>query len=169
MRCPSCSQDNNHVIDSRLTEGGTAIRRRRQCQVCNRRFTTKERLEEELRLTVIKAGGERVPYNRENILSGVERACYKLEVTEPQLQQLVDCVEEELFRHHEREVTTEQIGRYVTDRLRKLNPVAYIRFMSVHRKFSSVESFIEEISNVKVRAAQESPLQQPLFDAYGAS
>jgi len=165
MRCPSCNKDNNHVIDSRLTEGGAAIRRRRQCQDCERRFTTKERLEDELRVTVIKAGGERVPYSREKILCGAEKACYKLDVSEEQMQKMVDLVEEELFRNHEREVTTEQIGRYVADRLRRLNPVAYIRFMSVHRKYSSVEEFIEEISEVKARAAQDSPLQQALFEA----
>jgi transcriptional repressor NrdR len=165
MRCPTCNQDNNHVIDSRLTESGSAIRRRRQCQLCNRRFTTKERLEEELRLSVIKAGGERVPYTREKVLIGAERACYKLGVPEEQIQLLVDGVEEELFRQHEREVTTEQIGRYVAERLRKLNPVAYIRFMSIHRKFCTIEEFIEEIREVRVRAAQDSPLQQPLFEA----
>lgn len=165
MLCPSCNRDNNHVIDSRLTEGGTAIRRRRQCQFCERRFTTKERLEDELRLVVIKAGGDRVPYSRDKILAGVERACYKLAVDENQIRHLVDSVEEDLFRNHEREVSTEQIGRYVTDRLRKLNTVAYIRFMSVHRKFSSVEEFIEEITNVKARDAKDSPLQQALFEA----
>jgi len=165
MLCPSCNQDNNHVIDSRLTEGGMAIRRRRQCQVCNRRFTTKERLEDELRLTVTKADGNRVPYTREKILFGVEKACYKLDVTEEQMQQMVDTVEEELFRNHERDVTTEQIGRYVAERLRKLHPVAYIRFMSVHRKYSTVEEFVDAISDVKTRAAQESPLQQALFDS----
>jgi transcriptional repressor NrdR len=164
MRCPSCNEDDNHVIDSRLTEGGRAIRRRRLCQVCGRRFTTKERIEDELRLTVIKAGGDRVPYNRDKILAGVERACYKLPVTDEQLQQLVDGVEEELLKNHDRDVATECIGRYVAERLRRLHPVAYIRFMSVHRKFSSVEQFIEEITEVRTRAAQESPHQQPLFD-----
>lgn len=164
MRCPSCNEDNNSVIDSRLTEGGAAVRRRRECQVCHRRFTTKERIEEELRLTVVKVGGQRIPYSRDKILAGVERACYKLDISEAQLQQLVDGVEEELFRNHNREVTTEQIGRYVTGRLRRLNAVAYVRFMSVYRKYSSVEQFVEEISEVKVRAARESAAQQSLFD-----
>jgi len=165
MLCPSCKEDNNHVIDSRLTEGGAAIRRRRECQNCKRRFTTKERLEEELRLTVVKASGQRVAYNREKIQRGVERACYKLDIAEEQVQQLVDRVEEELFAHHDREVATDQIGKYVGEQLRRLNPVAYVRFMSVHRKFSTVEEFIEEISDVRVRAARESPRQQSLFQA----
>ncbi len=165
MLCPSCKENSNKVIDSRLTEGGMAIRRRRVCQACSRRFTTKERIEEELRLTVIKVGGQRVPYNRDKILAGAERACSKLDISEEQLQQLVDRVEEELFSHHDREVTTEQIGRYVGRHLRRLHPVAYVRFMSVHRKYGTVDEFIEEITDVRERAAQEDPAQQSLFDS----
>jgi len=165
MLCPVCKEDDNNVIDTRMSEGGTAIRRRRECQACKRRFTTKERFEVELRVSVIKAGGQRVPYSREKILFGIERACYKLELTEDQLQRLVDRVEEDLLANHEREVATEQIGRYVGEHLRRLNAVAYVRFMSVHRKFSTVAEFIEEISDVQVRAAQENPAQQTLFDS----
>ena len=163
MLCPSCRDTNNKVIDSRLTEGGAAIRRRRVCQACNRRFTTKERVEEELRLTGIKVSEQRVPYNRDKILGGVERASYKLDITDGQLQQLVDRVEEDLFANHDREVTTEQIGRYVGRQLRQLHPVAYVRFMSVHRKFSTIDAFIEEITDVRERVAQEDPAQQSLF------
>lgn len=165
MLCPSCRETDNKVIDSRLSEGGVAIRRRRVCLSCNRRFTTKERVEEELRLTVIKNGGQRVPYNRENVLNGVARACSKLDIREEQLQELVDHVEEDIFSNHDREVKTEDIGRYVGGHLRRLNPVAYVRFMSVHRKYNTVDAFIEEISDVRVRAAQESPTQQSLFEA----
>jgi transcriptional repressor NrdR len=164
MVCPSCKGLDNKVIDSRVTEGGAAIRRRRVCLACNRRFTTKERVEEELRLTVIKASGQRVPYNRDNIVNGVSRACSKLEIRDEQLQELVDHVEEEIFSNHDREVKTEDIGRYVGIHLRRLNPVAYVRFMSVHRKYSTIDAFIEEISDVRVRAAQESPTQQSLFE-----
>jgi len=163
MLCPSCRDTNNKVIDSRLTEGGAAIRRRRVCQACNRRFTTKERVEEELRLTVIKMSEQRVPYNRDKILAGVERASSKLDITAEHLQQLVDRVEEDLFSNHDREVTTEQIGRYVGRQLRQLHPVAYVRFMSVHRKYSSIDEFIEEITDVRERVAQEDPAQQSLF------
>ncbi len=164
MLCPSCKENNNKVIDSRLTEGGSAIRRRRTCLGCGRRFTTKERLEDELRLTVVKASGQRVPYNRDKILGGVERASTKLDVPEEELQQLVDRVEEDLFGNHDREVTSEQIGRYVGDHLRRLNSVAYVRFMSVYRKYSSVDEFIEEITDVRERVAHENPAQQSLFD-----
>src|SRR3990172_2647589 len=99
MLCPSCKQTENKVIDSRLTEGGLAIRRRRVCLKCSRRFTTKERVEEELRLTVIKAGGQRVPYNRDNIVNGAARACSKLDIREELLLQLDDHVEEDLCNY----------------------------------------------------------------------
>ena len=165
MRCPSCSEDNNSVIDSRETEGASAIRRRRECLTCGRRFTTKERVEEGVRMTVIKVGGRRVPYDRDKVLAGVERACSKLDVGEDQIQQLVDSVEQEMFREQDREVASEVIGRYVAERLRRLNPVAYIRFMSVHRKFSTIQEFIDGIGDVQALSAQDSPHQQPLFDA----
>jgi transcriptional repressor NrdR len=164
MLCPSCKSTNNKVIDSRLTEGGSAIRRRRVCLDCERRFTTKERVEAELRLTVIKADGQRVPYSRDKIANGLQRACHKLNVTDEQMQSLVDRVEEELFAQHDREVTSEQIGRYVADHLRRVHPVAYVRFMSVYRKFSSVDEFIDEITDVRQRVAEDSPAQQSLFE-----
>lgn len=163
MLCPSCKAGDNKVIDSRLTEGGMAIRRRRVCQACKRRFTTKERIEDELRVSVIKASGQRVPYNRDNIVLGVERACTKLDITDRQLQQFADQVEEEIFANHDREVTTADIGRYVSNLLRHLSPVAYVRFMSVHRKFASIDEFVDEITEVRVRAAHENPTQQSLF------
>ncbi len=163
MLCPSCKDTNNKVIDSRLTEGGGVIRRRRVCVSCERRFTTKERVEQELRLTVCKANGQRVPYQRDNVFRGVERACFKLDVSEEQIQKLVDHVDEELFTNHDRDVTTEQIGAYVGLHLRRLNQIAYVRFMSVHRKFSTIEQFVEEITDVKLRVAQDSPDQQDLF------
>ena len=165
MLCPSCKHTENRVIDSRLTEAGIAIRRRRVCLKCSRRFTTKERVEEELRLLVTKADGQRVPYNRDNILAGIERACAKLGVTHDQVQALADKIEGDILNEHDREITSEEIGRYVGRHLRRLSPVGYVRFMSVHRKFATVDEFVEEISEVRTRAAQESPDQQPLFDA----
>jgi transcriptional repressor NrdR len=165
MLCPACKSSSNKVIDSRVTEGGAAIRRRRVCESCGRRFTTKERQEDELRITVIKAGAQRVPYNRENIVNGINRACTKLNVTEAQVQELVDRVESDIFSNHEREVKTEDIGRYVGQHLRRLHPVAYVRFMSVHRKFSTIDEFIVEIGDVRERVAQESPEQQSLFES----
>ena len=164
MLCPACKENNNKVIDSRLTENGSAIRRRRLCLSCNRRFTTKERIEQELRLSVVKVSGQRVPYNRDNILNGAERACYKLDVSEEDVQALVDRVEEELFHNHDREVTTGQIGQYVGQYLRRLNQVAYVRFMSVYRQYRTVDEFIDEITDVRARVAEEIPAQRSLFE-----
>lgn len=164
MLCPSCKKSDNKVLDSRISEGGAAIRRRRVCIHCNRRFTTKERLEEELRLMVVKNSRQRVPYNRDNVLNGVVRACTKLQVSDAEIDELVDKVESELFCNHDRDVSSEEIGRYVGVHLRRLSPVAYVRFMSVHRKFGSIDEFIDEISDVRELAAHDSPEQQSLFE-----
>ena len=165
MRCPSCKElGTDKVIDSRLTDGGSAVRRRRHCTVCGRRFTTKERIETEMRLSVTKRDGGRAPYRRDNIVRGVQHACYKLDIDDAQIERLVDRVEEDLHRNHEREVTSEQIGEYVAAQLRHLNHIAYVRFMSVFRKFADVAEFVEEINDVTERAAVESPDQQTLFE-----
>ncbi|MFH0981221.1 MAG: ATP cone domain-containing protein, partial [Planctomycetota bacterium] len=131
---------------------------------CHRRFTTKERIEEELRLMVKKNDGSRVPYRREKILAGVQHACYKLPIEAERVEELVDAVEGDIFRDHDREVTSLEIGEYVVRRLRKLHHIAYVRFMSVYRKFNAVDEFIDEIRDVKERAAAESPAQQTFFD-----
>ena len=165
MLCPSCRANNSKVIDSRLTEGGAAIRRRRVCQACERRFTTKERVDTELRFAVIKANGQRVPYDRNKVVIGVDRACYKLDITENQVQVLVDHIEKDLFANHDREVASEEIGRLVGLYLARLNPVAYVRFMSVHRKYSTVEEFVDEIRDVRIRVSHDSPDQQSLFES----
>lgn len=164
MHCPACKNPHNKVIDSRLTESGSAIRRRRVCLDCGRRFTTKERLETELRLSVVKVDGQRVRYNRDNIFTGVERATYKLEISEAQIEEMVDLVEEEIFGHHDREVSTQDIGRYVANHLRRLDQVAYVRFMSVHRQFRTIDEFVDEIRDVRVQVAQDNPDQQSLFE-----
>lgn len=165
MLCPSCSTNDNKVIDSRLTEGGRAVRRRRVCQDCGRRFTTKERLEEELRISVVKASGQRVPYNRDNVVGGVDKACIKLNITDADVQSLADRVESDIFARYDREVTSEQIGWLVGRELRRLHAVAYVRFMSVHRKYSTVDEFIDEITDVRERVAEDAPAQQSLFES----
>ncbi len=166
MRCPACKAFNDDkVIDSRMTDGGSAVRRRRVCQACGRRFTTKERIEAELRLTVIKRDGNKAPYRRDKIVRGVLHACYKLDVTEQQIEELADRVEGEIFRDHERSIQSEQVGQYVSAQLRALNPIAYVRFMSVFRKFKEVAEFVEELEDVVVRVENETPDQQSLFEA----
>ncbi len=165
MRCPSCKElGKDKVIDSRLTESGTAIRRRRVCQACNRRFTTKERAEEELRLSVVKRDKSRVPYRRDKVMNGIIQACYKLPVDDEDIKELVDQIEGDLFRQYDREVTSDKVGECVARRLRSVNQVAYVRFMSVYRKFADVLEFVEEIQKVQEHAATETPNQQTLFD-----
>jgi transcriptional repressor NrdR len=163
MHCPSCKDAQNKVIDSRLTEGGMAIRRRRECLHCGRRFTTKERVEQELRLMVVKQGGQRVPYRREEILQSLQYACYKLDVTDDQLEAIADRVEEDLFSFHDREVASLQVGQYVGQHLRRVDQVAYVRFMSVHRNFRTVQEFIDEIRDVQEQVKHDDPSQQALF------
>lgn len=141
------------------------IRRRRECLACGRRFTTKERVEEELRLVVTKRDGSTVPYERQKIIHGVRHACYKLPIDEAAIERLVDDVEGDVFQRHGREVSSVEIGEYLIRRLRALNTVAYVRFMSVYRQYHDVAEFIEEIQNVKDLAATQIPEQGALFDA----
>src|SRR5436190_602908 len=129
MRCPFCDAEKESlkVIDSRTCEGGRAIRRRRQCLKCRKRFTTYERLEENIRLTVVKKDGSRVPFDRQTLLTGLERACYKRPVKEEDLHRLVDEVEEEIHKRHDKEVPSSAIGELLIEKLRRLDQVAYVR------------------------------------------
>ncbi len=165
MRCPFCKEMNqDKVIDSRLSEGGEVIRRRRVCMACHKRFTTKERLDNDVRLTVIKRDGRRVPYERSKILNGLQRACYKRPIDDQQLNNLVDMVEDALFQRNEREVSSQAIGALVCERLRDLDQIAYVRFSSVYREFRDLGELIEEARDVIDRSAAYTPGQQSLFD-----
>src|SRR5438874_223039 len=146
MRCPFCDavKESLKVIDSRTCEGGRSIRRRRECTKCNKRFTTYERIEETIRLIVVKKDGRRVPWDRARIVSGLERACFKRPVPENELLRIVDEVEEEVFKKFDREVPSTLIGAMVTDRLRRLDQVAYVRFASVYRQFKTLEELMDE-------------------------
>src|SRR5262245_60828713 len=130
MRCPFCDaeKDSLKVIDSRSCDGGKSIRRRRQCRACKKRFTTYEEIDEHNRLTVIKKDGRRIPWNREKIHSGLERACFKRPVPQSELIRIVDEVEEETFKRHDREAPTSFIGQLVSEKLRRVDQVAYVRF-----------------------------------------
>lgn len=165
MRCPYCNAEKDHlkVIDSRTCEGGRAVRRRRQCLKCDKRFTTYERVEEAAKLMVVKRDGRRVPWNRLKIYSGLERACFKRPVPEEEMQRIVDEVEEEVYKNHDREVPSIAVGELVTDRLRKLDQVAYVRFASVYRQFATLEELIEEARMVLEARRYEAPGQQRLF------
>jgi transcriptional repressor NrdR len=149
--CPYCNANDDKVIDSRASEGGKVIRRRRQCLKCKKRFTTYERVEELTRLTVIKRDGSRVPFSRDNILRGIQAACGKRPIPEPDRQRAVDEIEEEVYRIYEREVPSHEIGQLVCDKLRDLDEVAYIRFASEHRRFSDLGEVEKEVRELKSR------------------
>jgi transcriptional repressor NrdR len=166
MRCPFCDADKESlkVIDSRTCEGGRSIRRRRECTQCDKRFTTYERIEQPIRLMVVKKDGRRVPWDKAKIVAGLERACFKRPVPETELLRIADEVEEEVFNAHDREVPTADIGQLVTDRLRRLDQVAYVRFASVYRQFKTLEELVDEARAVlDARRYEDPPGQGKLF------
>jgi len=162
VRCPFCKENRDRVVDSRSSDAGRVIRRRRQCLVCKRRFTTYEKTGESFKLHVVKKDKSRVPYDRDKILGGLQKACYKRPVSAEQIQQIADRTEEEMFRRFDKEVTSAFIGECVMKHLRDVDKVAYIRFASVYREFKDAGELIEEVS----RAIQETePTEQlKLFD-----
>jgi transcriptional repressor NrdR len=164
MRCPFCHvDDKDRVIDSRPVEEGQAIRRRRVCESCSRRYTTYERIEETVRLQVIKKDGTRVPFDRSRILAGVQKACYKRPVSAENIVKIADAVEEEVSRIYQREVPSQLIGETVMKYLRRVDPIAYVRFASVYREFRDVRQLVDEAQDVMARAKEEDPSQQDLF------
>ncbi|UCG46777.1 MAG: transcriptional repressor NrdR [Phycisphaerales bacterium] len=148
MRCPFCKEDRDRVIDSRSSDGGRVIRRRRQCLVCKRRFTTYEKMGEGFKLSVVKKDSSRVPYDRDKIVGGLQKACYKRPVSAEQIQEIADRVEEGIFRNSEKEISSAFIGEKVMEQLRRVDKVAYIRFASVYRDFSDAGELIKEVSQV---------------------
>ena len=144
MKCPYCREDNDRVIDTSAIEGGSTIRRRRQCVACDRRFTTYERIERHP-LKVVKKDGRRVPFDRERIRLGLEKACEKRPVSAQAIDQLVSELENDVYQNMEREVPSEYIGELVMQKLRELDPVAYVRFASVYREFKDASDFVEEV------------------------
>src|SRR5438045_83599 len=165
MHCPFCDADKERlkVIDSRTCEGGRAIRRRRECNDCTKRFTTYERIEQPIRLMVVKKDGRRVPWDKAKILAGLERACFKRPVPESELLRIADEVEDEVFNSHDREVQTAVVGQLVTDRLRRLDQVAYVRFASVYRQFKTLEELVDEARAVIDARHYDVPGQGRLF------
>lgn len=145
MKCPFCGTLDNKVIDSRLSHGGEVTRRRRECEQCNRRYTTYERVEQVLPL-VVKKDGRREPFDRIKILGGVRRACEKRPVSEEALERLVDRIERSLVETGDKEVPAALIGERAMEGLRELDPVAYLRFASVYRSFEDLHQFMAEIA-----------------------
>ena len=146
MRCPFCKEDSDKVIDSRSSDGGRIIRRRRQCLACKKRFTTYEKTSESFKMYVIKKDNSRVPYDREKIIAGLQKACYKRPVSVEDIRLITDKVEEDIFRNFDKEVTSSFIGESVIKHLRDVDKVAYIRFASVYRDFKDAGELIQEVS-----------------------
>ncbi|MDQ7849881.1 MAG: transcriptional regulator NrdR [Armatimonadota bacterium] len=154
MRCPYCEHEESKVLDSRPVEDGVAIRRRRECLGCGRRFTTYERVDH-VPLMVVKRDGRREPFNRDKILAGLVKAAGKRPISMEALETLVQTVEREIRNRGDREVPSVQIGEMVMERLRHLDDVAYVRFASEHRRFQDVDTLVEEIETLKARKARE--------------
>lgn len=144
MKCPFCGHLEDRVIDSRPTDEGTSIRRRRECTNCLKRFTTYEKVES-LPLMVIKKDKTRQIFSREKILNGLLRACEKRPVSISDLEKLVDEIESKIYNTMQKEITSQEIGEMVMAGLKKLDEVAYVRFASVYRQFKDINTFMEEL------------------------
>ena len=147
MKCSYCGYKENKVVDSRSTSEGSAIRRRRECLKCGRRFTTYEYIEE-VSLMVIKKDGRREPFDRKKILAGVMKACEKRPVSLEKMEEIVKWVERAAQRKSDREVLSRRIGELIMERLKTLDDVAYVRFASVYRQFRDVGQFMEELEGI---------------------
>ena len=144
MNCPFCRVDNDKVIDSRASEDGFSIRRRRQCLTCKRRYTTYERVEE-VNIKVVKKDGVREPFDREKIKRGLAKACWKRAISDEQVESLISAVEGDIYEDCEVEVESREIGELVMHRLALLDQVAFVRFASVYREFKDVRDFVDEL------------------------
>ncbi|GAB6166897.1 transcriptional regulator NrdR [Thermostilla marina] len=147
MKCPNCQADDDRVIDSRSVEDGYSIRRRRQCNCCNHRFTTYERVERTV-VKVIKKDGSRVPFDRGKLKAGLEKACWKRPVTDNQIERIIRAIEQELAARPEPEIPSRTIGELAMEHLRRVDEVAFVRFASVYRQFKDVRDFVDEVKPI---------------------
>ena len=150
MRCPKCGCQNDKVIDSRASREGATIRRRRECLGCDHRFTTYEEIER-ARLMVLKRDGRREEFSREKLLAGVQKACEKRPVSQEDIVNLVEQIIDDLSSSFEREVPGHEIGERVMRGLRGLDPVAYVRYASVYRRFEEATDFVQEVKKMEKR------------------
>lgn len=153
MRCPYCENIDTKVVDSRPTDEGRAIRRRRLCEACGKRFTTYEKLEENI-IMVIKKNGQRESFDRNKILNGIVKACEKRPVPMATIEGIVDNIERGLNNMMEKEVESTFIGELIMDELKKVDDVAYVRFASVYREFKDADTFIKELEKLLKRDAR---------------
>ena len=148
MKCPYCGHLQDKVVDSRESREGEVIRRRRECLECGRRFTSYEKIEF-LPFQVVKRDQRREPYDREKLMRGLQIACRKRPVPQGELERIADSIEAAMQEAGEREIASQQLGRMVMQRLRDLDPVAYVRFASVYRRFEDVDAFVKELHDLK--------------------
>ena len=148
MRCPYCGTTEDRVVDSRESREGEVIRRRRECVACGRRFTSYEKIEL-MPFQVVKRDQRREPYDREKLMRGLQVACRKRPVSQSQLEEIADSIERTMQDAGEREIASQQLGRVVMEKLRGLDPVAYVRFASVYRRFEDVDAFVKELHGLK--------------------
>jgi transcriptional repressor NrdR len=147
MKCPFCSEIDNKVIDSRLSKDASVIRRRRECIVCHRRFTTYEHIEE-IPIMIIKKDGRREIFNRDKIRSGIQRACEKRNISMNLIEEFIDDLERDLRETGEKEIPSHTLGEEIMNRLHELDDVAYVRFASVYREFKDVNDFVCELKSL---------------------
>lgn len=147
MKCPFCDFYETRVIDSRPTDEGQAIRRRRECIKCSKRFTSYERIEE-IPLMVVKKDGNRQSYNRNKLLTGIIKACEKRPVSMKTIEDIVDNIEKTLYNSMEKEITSDYIGEMVMNELKDIDEVSYVRFASVYRQFKDINTFMDEVKKL---------------------
>ena len=150
MKCPYCGELEDKVIDSRLSQEGAAIRRRRECEACSRRFTTYERIEEAMPL-VVKKDSTREPFDRQKVMGGLRRAAIKRPIDADDIERIVADVERGLQESGEKEVPSTAIGEAVLEKLQPLDDVAYVRFAAVYRDFGSIDEFLAELSGLQAK------------------
>lgn len=157
MQCPFCRTDHDRVIDSRASDDGFAIRRRRECLTCKRRYTTYERVEEPS-IKVVKKDGVREPFSREKIKSGLKKACWKRPISDERIETIVASIENDIYANFDTEVDSRHLGDMVMQMLRELDEVAFVRFASVYRQFKDVRDFVDELKPI---LAENGQLRQP--------
>jgi len=147
MKCPFCTEIDNKVIDSRLSKDGNVIRRRRECIICSRRFTTYEHIEE-IPVMIVKKDGRREVFSREKVRSGIQKACQKRDVSINVIDEFLDELERDLREAGEKEISSNKIGEKIMAKLHEIDDVAYVRFASVYREFKDVNDFVSELKNL---------------------
>ena len=147
MKCPFCNHENTRVIDSRPAEDNSSIRRRRACDVCDKRFTTYEKVEA-IPLVIVKKDDNREAYDRSKIETGVLRACHKRPVSTDRIEDLVDEVEADILNRGDKEISSRVVGELVMNKLKDLDAVAYVRFASVYREFKDINTFMDELKKI---------------------